>query len=274
MTFWEKYYHTTKNNESYVCLGLDSDLDCLPEHLFKSGNYYLEREESVSKIFDFNKEIIDRTKDKIAAYKLNFAFYLSAGIGGLQALKMSILRIPSTVPVIIDCKAGDIANTMSKYGKAFFEEFNADAITVNPLMGEDVIEPLKEFQGKMLFVLALTSNKSALTILKREKLYREISRNIAQWGPERHGAVVGATNAGELAELRDLMPQTLFLIPGIGAQGGSLEQVMKHAVAGGEDPLILINSSRGIIFKDRSICFAEAAEEETEKLRREINTFL
>ncbi|MBW6516464.1 MAG: orotidine-5'-phosphate decarboxylase [Candidatus Cloacimonetes bacterium] len=264
MNFWEKYYHTTKTNRSYVCVGLDSDLSLIPEHLMREQNPILE----------FNKQIIAATVDQVAAYKLNYAFYISQGQKGLEALKQSIAIIPDHIPVIIDCKIGDIANTMVQYGKAFFEELQADAITVNPLMGEDVITPLSNYKDKMLFLLALTSNPSATDFLKRNQLSKNIATKIAQWGSDQIGAVVGATNTDELSEMRQLMPKTLFLIPGVGAQGGNLSDVMKNALSSKEDPRILINSSRGIIFKERGKDFAKIASIETENLRRAINEYI
>lgn len=264
MTFQEKYIQTTKTNESFVCVGLDTDLDLLPEHLLSKNN----------PIAEFNRQIIDQTRNQVAAYKLNLAFYLAAGRKGLLALYETITYIPPSIPVIIDCKAGDIANTMSRYGDAFLSELQADAITVNPLMGEDVITPLIKHEGKFFFILALTSNPSATDFLKQNDLYRKIARKIDAWGAERFGAVVGATNSQQLSEMREMMPKTIFLIPGIGAQGGSMEEVMKNAPATKKEPRILINSSRGIIFKDRGRDFAKVASEETEKLRLSVNKYL
>jgi len=210
----------------------------------------------------------------VAAYKLNYAFYIAYGRLGMEALENSISCIPDTIPVIIDCKVGDIANTMLQYGKAFFDEMKADAITVNPLMGEDVITPLLGYQDKLLFLLAVTSNPSAVDFLKRNCLYREIALKLNNWGATHIGAVVGATNTNELKEMRELMPQTIFLIPGIGAQGGNLADVMNSSLSSATDPRILINSSRGIIFKGKGMDFAQTASEETEKLRNSINAYL
>ena len=264
MTFWEKYYSATKTNHSYVCIGLDSDYDLIPEHLKSCSNPVLE----------FNKGIIAATQHLVAAYKLNYAFYIANGQQGLQALEESITLIADYIPVIIDCKIGDIANTTAQYGKAFFEKFKADAITVNPLMGIDVITPLLSYKEKLLFVLAVTSNPSSADFLKRNNLYKDIANKIAEWGSGQCGAVVGATNPEELQELRQMMPQTLLLIPGIGAQGGKVEDVMLNGLSTKEDPRILINSSRGIIFKERGTAFADKAAEEADLLRIEINRYL
>ena len=264
MTFWDKYYHSTTTNRSYVCVGLDSDFALIPEHLYQEANPLLE----------FNKQIIKATHELTAAYKLNYAFYIAQGRQGMEALKQSISFMPESIPVIIDCKIGDIANTMVQYGKAFFDDFKADAITVNPLMGEDVLTPLLSYQDKMFFLLAVTSNPSATDFLKNNMLYREIAKKINTWGASQIGAVVGATNSIELKEMRELMPQTIFLSPGIGAQGGNLAEVMNSALSSPTDPKILINSSRGIIFKDRTADFDRVAAEETEKLRNSINEYL
>jgi orotidine-5'-phosphate decarboxylase len=264
MTFWEKYQTTTGRNSSYLCLGLDSDIELIPDHLQKEP----------SPIWAFNREIIAATQDKVAAYKLNFAFYLSAGLKGLEALQLSIAAIPESVPIIIDCKIGDISNTMKNYARAFFCELQADAVTVNPLMGSDVFAPLLEYQDKFFFSLVVTSNPSAEQYLKHNYLYREIARQIKELDYRQAGAVIGATNPEELAELRREMPETLFLIPGIGAQGGDLETVLKNSPSRNDDPRILINSSRGIIFKEKGYSFAEKAAEEAESLRVKINRYL
>lgn len=263
MSFLDRYYKTTESNKSYVCVGLDPDINMLPEGLLYSDN----------PLWEFNKQIISATSDKIGAYKLNYAFYLANGKKGLEALEKSIDAVPEGTPFILDVKVGDIANTMVNYAKGYFDYLKADALTVNPLMGEDVIKPLLEYKDKFFFVLALTSNPSAKDFLKREMLFQEISKKINEWGKEQFGAVVGATNSQELKTVRSIMPETLFLIPGIGAQGGSLKDVMENAV-GKNNPYILINSSRGIIHRSKGSDFAEAAMKETERLRNEINSYL
>ncbi len=264
MYFWDKYRKTTKLHNSYVCLGLDPNLELMPKYLLKKSN----------PLWEFNKEIIESTKSKVAAYKLNYAFYLSCGLSGLEALGKSIDYIPSYIPIILDVKVGDIANTMVQYAKAYFEYMKVDAITVNPLMGEDVMTPLMEYKDKFFFVLSITSNRSAVDFLKKGSLYKDISQKIDKWGYLQFGAVVGATNPKELKIVRSLMPNTLFLIPGIGKQGGSLSDVMSNAIASNNNPSVLINSSRGIIHKCDSEEFASSAAEETEKLRNAINMYL
>ncbi|MBN2829024.1 MAG: orotidine-5'-phosphate decarboxylase [Candidatus Cloacimonetes bacterium] len=264
MSFWEKYQEIIKRNKSYVCVGLDSDISKLPECLKKDKN----------PIFSFNKEIIDYTKDYVGAYKPNFAFYLAAGKLGLKALEETIDYIPSYIPIILDVKTGDIGNTMEQYASAFYEIWKCDAITVNPLMGHDVYKPLLSFKDNFFFSLALTSNPTSADYLKREDLYKAIASDLTALPVNQAGAVVGATNSNELGLLRKLMPETLFLVPGIGAQGGSVEEVVKFAGAKPDDLRILINSSRGIIFKDSSSLFAETAEREADKLRKEINSYI
>ncbi len=263
MSFIEKFYRISQKNSSYLCVGLDPHQNMLPEHIHKQEN----------PITTFNKKIIESTSDLVAAYKLNYAFYLSAGKKGVEALEETLDYIPKEVPVILDVKAGDIANTMTHYAKGFFSYTRVESITVNPLMGEDVITPLTVFKDKFFFVLALTSNPSAEDFLKKDSLYQKIAEKINIWGSQQFGAVVGATNNEELMVVRKLMPETLFLIPGIGAQGGSLTDVMKNAT-GRDHPLILINSSRGIIHKSRGEEYHTAAREAADTLRKEINSYL
>ncbi len=264
MSFWKKYQTIIKSNKSYVCVGLDSELSKLPNHIL----------ETEDPIFEFNKAIINATKDLVACYKPNFAFYLSQGLKSLESLQKTIAYIPDNIPVILDIKAGDIGNTMANYARAFFQDWKVDAITCNPLMGQDVINALAPFEDNFAFVLALTSNPSASDYLKPNDLYKKISANISKLPTKQFGAVVGGTNTEELLELRRLMPESLFLIPGIGAQGGSLKEVVLNTLHTKADARFLINSSRGIIFADSSINFAQVAREKTELLRTQINKII
>jgi orotidine-5'-phosphate decarboxylase len=243
-----------------VCVGLDSEFKLLPQCVRNDAN----------PIYTFNKAIIDATKEFAAAYKPNLAFYLAAGVKGLEALKLTIAAIPEDVPVILDCKVGDIGNTMDAYLKAFFDEMGCDAITVNPLMGKDVIKMMLNNEKNFAFALALTSNLSAKDFMMQKDLYQDIAKWIKGFDAKQVGAVVGATQTEYLSEMRKLMPEQIFLIPGIGAQGGDLKAVLTNAIATKAEPNILINSSRGIIFKDNTTKFAETAALETEKLRDEI----
>ncbi len=266
MKFIEKYRKISKKHNSLVCVGLDSDISKIPSFI---------RENFENPIWEFNKRIIDATHKYVAAYKPNLAFYISDGNRGLSALEKTISYIPSDIPIILDVKVGDIGNTMTQYAKAYFEELNVDAITINPLMGFDVIEPLFKYQDKYIFFLVLTSNKSSKDFLNNEnKFYKRICEKINEWDCGNIGVVVGATNYKEIKEIRNILPDSIFLIPGIGVQGGDLDIVMQNAV-GKNEPNILINSSRGIIFacQDRdSKDFAKYAGLAANKLQNRINS--
>ena len=264
MSFWDKFSQASKLHDSLVCVGLDTDVSKLPECLEFEQN----------PILKFNEEIIRATRNKAACYKLNLAFYLAAGKPGYEALGRTLDVVPGYVPVILDCKVGDIGNTMKAYAAAFLRELSFDAITVNPLMGNDVLTPLEEFDHAVKFVLTLTSNPSAEDFLLRRKLYLDIATWLHEKGHQQWGAVVGATNPVAIREVRRVMPKSLFLIPGVGAQGGDLPQVVHNAAANPGDPRFLINSSRGIIFASKGEDFAEAALQATEDLRVAINNNL
>ena len=268
MKFKEKYYHIVEKNNSLVCVGLDTDIEKIPAYIKK--DYELPQ-------WEFNRRIIDATKDMVAAYKPNFAFYISQGAKGVESLQKTISYIPENIPIILDVKVGDIDNTMKHYAKAYFDTFKVDAITVNPLMGYDVIDPLEMYEDKYLFLLALTSNPSNTDFLNSEyMLYEGICEKIKEWNQDMLGAVVGATNDEEMSTIRGMLPDSIFLIPGIGAQGGNLEKVMKYTT-GKEHPNILINSSRGIIFsysKEDEKDFDKAARNACRQLRERINGYL
>jgi len=268
MKFKEKYYHIVEKNNSLVCVGLDTDIEKIPAYIKK--DYELPQ-------WEFNRRIIDATKDMVAAYKPNFAFYISQGAKGVESLQKTISYIPENIPIILDVKVGDIGNTMKHYAKAYFDTFKVDAITVNPLMGYDVIDPLEMYEDKYLFLLALTSNPSNTDFLNSEyMLYEGICEKIKEWNQDMLGAVVGATNDEEMSTIRGMLPDSIFLIPGIGAQGGNLEKVMKYTT-GKEHPNILINSSRGIIFsysKEDEKDFDKAARNACRQLRERINGYL
>ncbi len=263
-SFWSKYQQRCQDNRSLLCVGLDSALEMLPTSVRCAPN----------PIWEFNRRIIDATCDEVCAYKPNLAFYLSDGNRGYEALLKTIEYIPEDIPVILDCKAGDIGNTMDSYANAYFEGFGADAITVNPLMGANVVEPVLTDDVRYAFALVLTSNPSAADFLLRDALDEHIAEWLCQFPREQMGAVVGATHPNDLKRMRQSMPGRIFLIPGIGAQGGDLASVMKHAIDSHEQPNILINSSRGIIFADRSQDFAIEAKRQAQMLREEILTLL
>jgi orotidine-5'-phosphate decarboxylase len=256
-SFWSKYKQVWRSKKSLVCVGLDSDLSHLPACVKSDAN----------PIYTFNKAIIEATSAYAAAYKPNLAFYLAAGVKGLEALKLTVEAVPNDIPVILDCKVGDIGSTMDAYLTAFFEEIAVDAITVNPLMGRDVIKMLVEDEKSFAFALALTSNPSAKDFFLKAELYKKVAEWITGFDPKQVGAVVGATQPDYLKSMRKLLPEQIFLIPGIGAQGGDLQAVLDYAIRSVSEPDILINSSRGIIFQDSSSKFAETAERETIKLR-------
>lgn len=263
-SFWSKFQDRWMQTGSLVCIGLDSDIAQLPEICLKDEN----------PIRDFNFRIIDATLDYAAAYKPNLAFYLKDGMRGLEALYATLEYIPEELPVIIDCKVGDIGNTMDAYVSAFFESFCADAITLNPLMGSDVIKSLLQNPNAFAFVLALTSNPSAADYLLPNNLCESIASQIMQHPKEQLGAVIGATQTSDLSRMRKLLPDRIFLIPGVGAQGGDLQAVLQYAIQNKTEPNVLINSSRGIIFKDKTSRFAVVAGEEAKKLKESISAIL
>lgn len=248
-SFWHKYQSRVQNCGSLVCVGLDSQLDKLPECVLGAAN----------PIWEFNRAIIDATSEYACAYKPNLAFYLADGVRGLKALYETVNYIPEEIPVILDCKVGDIGSTMSAYVHAFFKDLKVDAITLNPLMGSDVIKALLDCDDSYAFALALTSNPSAQDFFQNAKMAEEISNWLLQFPQERLGAVVGATQTADLQSMRTALPGRIFLIPGVGAQGGDLQSVLKYAVDTPQQPNILINSSRGIIFASSSDYFAERA---------------
>jgi len=268
MKFIEKYQKISRKNNSILCVGLDSDLSKIPSFI---------KENFENPIWEFNRRIIDATKDSVAAYKPNFAFYISQGVRGIESLQKTICYIPDDIPIILDVKIGDIGNTMKHYAKAYFDAFKVDAITVNPLMGYDVIDPFSTYPEKYLFLLALTSNPSNTDFLNSEyTLYEAICEKIQEWDQDNLGAVVGATNDEEMRTIRGMLPDALFLVPGIGAQGGDLEKVMKYTT-GKKHPNILINSSRGIIFsysKDKEKDFDVAARNACRQLQDKINRYM
>lgn len=250
--------------QSCVCVGLDTDMTKIPEILRQEQN----------PIHRFNREIIMATRIHTVAYKLNLAFYLAAGKTGYEALWRTIEDIPSDAMVILDCKIGDIGNTMDQYLKGFFEGTRIDAITANPLMGKDIFNSFDKYPGKMAFVLVMTSNPGAGDFLKYQYLYREIACWVGRCNPETAGAVVGATHPTLLWELRRLMRNTLFLIPGVGAQGGEIATVVEKVANSMSDPGFIINASRSILYASGGADFADAAGKAAEALKSEIREAL
>ena len=272
-----------KEKGTYLCVGLDTDLTKIPKHLQGHPNAVVE----------FNKAIIDATKDQCVSYKINTAFYEAMGIKGWQAMEETVAYIPPTHLKIADAKRGDIGNTSSQYAKAFFETIPFDAITVAPYMGEDSIRPFLEYENKWTIVLGLTSNKGARDFemlklvteninnaaeeetapLRSEYLYEKVLHKVAQWGtPDNLMFVVGATQATEFDNIRNILPDHFFLVPGVGFQGGSLEDISKHAM--NKDCGILVNASRAIIYAGSDENFAVEAKAIAEQYHAEMKDYL
>jgi orotidine-5'-phosphate decarboxylase len=250
-----------KRKKSFLCVGLDTDPNKLPKHL-------LELEDPV---FEFNKAIIDATKDYCVAYKPNIAFYESMGEKGWESLRKTLAYIPENIFTIADAKRGDIGNTSSLYARAFFENSNFDSVTVAPYMGEDSVTPFLEYKNKWVILLALTSNKGALDFQQQvlasgEKVFEKVLQVSSQWGSvENMMYVVGATRGEDIGEVRKQVPNHFFLVPGVGAQGGSLSEVVKYGM--NSDCGLLVNSSRGIIYASNQMDFADKARVEAQKIQ-------
>lgn len=257
-----------RTKKSFLCVGLDTDLNKIPAHLL----------ETEDPIFEFNKAIIDATKDFCVAYKPNIAFYEQYGEKGWASLEKTVNYIPKEIFTIADAKRGDIGNTSTYYAKTFFEYLPFDSVTIAPYMGEDSVTPFLEFPGKWAIVLALTSNKGAIDFqtIKDENgdaFYKSVLRKTSTWGtPENMMYVVGATRAEEIGEVRAIVPDSFFLVPGVGAQGGSLEDVCQYGW--NKDCGLLVNSSRAILYASSGNDFAEKAREEAKKVQTEMANIL
>ena len=257
-----------KSKRSFLCVGLDTDLSKIPPHLLDTED----------PIFEFNKAIIDATKNFAVAYKPNIAFYECHGVKGWESLQKTIDYIPQNIFTISDAKRGDIGNTSKYYAKAFFEGMNFDSVTVAPYMGEDSVKPFLEFDNKWVILLALTSNKGALDFQmikdeSGEELFKKVLRKSAEWGNDGNMMyVVGATRAEGIGEVRKLVPDHFFLVPGVGAQGGSLEDVVNYGW--NKDCGLLVNSSRGIIYSSNGHDFAEKAAESAKKIQQDMAAIL
>lgn len=257
--------------KSFLCVGLDTDINKIPQHL-------LECEDPV---FEFNKSIIDATAQYTIAYKPNTAFYEVYGAKGWESLDKTIKYIKNNYPeifVIADAKRGDIGNTSANYARAFFETMSSDAITVAPYMGLDSVEPFLNFEDKWVVLLALTSNKGSkdfqyLDVNTERKLYEEVITKATTWADDNKMMfVVGATHPEELGEIRKLIPNHFLLVPGVGAQGGDLEAVAKYGLT--DECGLIVNSSRGIIYASKERDFAEKAAEEAKKLQQQMSKLL
>ncbi len=263
-----------RERRSFLCVGLDTDPAKMPAHL--QG----ERDG----VFRFNRAIVDATIDLCVAYKPNIAFYEALGLEGLRQLKLTMDYIHSLkkpVFTIADAKRGDIGNTSERYARAFLDpkgDFNFDAITVAPYMGADSVQPFTVYDGKWVILLALTSNKGAFDFQLSEDregtpLYQRVLQTSKQWGNEDNMMyVVGATKADMITDVRRIVPGSFLLVPGVGAQGGSLEEVCRYGLNG--DCGLLVNSSRGIIYASNEMDFAEAAAREAQKLQQQMAAVL
>lgn len=256
---------------SYLCVGLDTDIKKIPAHL-------LEKEDP---IFEFNKAIIDATAPYCVAYKPNLAFYESLGVAGWVALEKTVKYLKENYPdqfIIADAKRGDIGNTSQMYARSFFGHLGVDAITVAPYMGEDSVTPFLGYEGKWVVLLALTSNKGShdfqhIKDEAGELLFETVMRKSQVWASaDEMMYVCGATQAEMFDELRRVAPRHFFLVPGVGAQGGSLEEVSKRGMI--DDCGLLVNSSRGVIYASNGEDFAERAGEEARKLREQMAQLL
>ena len=259
-----------QDKKSFLCVGLDTDINKIPQQL-------LETEDPV---FEFNKQIIDKTAEFAVAYKPNTAFYEVYGSKGWQSLEKTVQYIKANYPdifIIADAKRGDIGNTSTNYAKAFFNTLKADALTVAPYMGKDSVEPFLGFEDKWVILLALTSNKGSqdfqyLNVGER-LLYQQVLQTATTWASsEKMMFVVGATHPEELGEIRKMLPDYFFLVPGVGAQGGDLQTVAKYGLS--KDCGLLVNSSRGIIYASNGTDFADRAAEEAQKLQRQMAQLL
>lgn len=268
-------FEQIKKKKSFLCVGLDTDITKIPEYL-------LDKEDP---IYSFNKDIIDKTAPYCVAYKPNLAFYESQGLKGWLAFEKTVAYINQRYPdifIIADAKRGDIGNTSEMYAQTFFEGAKVDAVTVAPYMGEDSVVPFLNYKNKWVILLALTSNKGSMDFQMTkddngERLFEKVLKTSQTWASEDQLMyVVGATQGKMFEDIRKLAPNHFLLVPGVGAQGGSLEDVCKYGM--NKECGLLVNSSRGIIYADRSENFAHSASLEAKKLQEEmeimLNTYL
>lgn len=256
-----------REKQSFLCVGLDTDLKKIPQHLLAEDDA----------IFAFNKAIIDATAPYCVSYKPNLAFYEAFGVKGLMAFERTIKYLKANYPnhfIIADAKRGDIGNTSTMYARTFFEEYDVDSLTVAPYMGEDSVTPFLGYEGKWVILLALTSNKGSHDFQLTEspdgeRLFEKVLRRSQQWATdEQMMYVVGATQGEMFEDIRRIAPTHFLLVPGVGAQGGSLQEVCKYGMT--KDCGLLVNSSRGIIYASQGEDFAEAAAEKARELQQQM----
>ncbi|HJV78830.1 MAG TPA: orotidine-5'-phosphate decarboxylase [Paludibacter sp.] len=269
----QELFENIQRKKSFLCVGLDTDVNKIPEHLF---------DESEDAIFEFNKAIIDATADLCVAYKPNLAFYESLGLEGWETLERTVDYIRENYPdqfIIADAKRGDIGNTSAMYARTFFGNMEFDSVTVAPYMGEDSVTPFLTYEGKWVTLLALTSNKGAFDFQfmkdaeTGERLFEKVLRASLNWGTDENMMyVVGATKAEMLTDIRAIIPEHFLLVPGVGAQGGSLAEVAKYGL--NSTCGLLVNSSRQIIYASSDADYAKAARLEAEKVQLEMEQIL
>ena len=261
-----------REKKSFLCVGLDTDLKKVPEHLLKEED----------PIFAFNKAIIDATASYCVAYKPNLAFYEAFGVKGMMAFEKTIKYLKENYPeqfIVADAKRGDIGNTSKMYARTFFGEYDVDALTVAPYMGEDSVTPFLEgYEGKWVILLALTSNKGSFDFQltedkKGERLFEKVIRKSQEWGNDENMMyVVGATRGEMFKDIRKVAPNAFLLVPGVGAQGGNLEEVCKYGMTA--DCGLLVNSSRAIIYADQTEHFAEVAAQKAKEVQEQMAALL
>ena len=265
---YAKLVSEIRRKKSFLCVGLDTDINKIPKHLLAEED----------PVFEFNKQIIDATKEYCVAYKPNIAFYESLGPKGWESLQKTIDYIPENIFTIADAKRGDIGNTSKMYAKTFFEYYNFDSVTVAPYMGRDSVEPFLVFQNKWVILLAATSNIGGddfqyLSLENKKELFEQVLETSKQWGnTENLMYVVGATRPEVFQKIRKIVPHSFLLVPGVGAQGGSLEEVCKFGLT--KDIGLLVNSSRGIIYADATNEFATVAGLKAKEMQEEMAAIL
>tara|TARA_B110000014_G_scaffold40152_1_gene26248 strand:- start:2197 stop:3021 length:825 start_codon:yes stop_codon:yes gene_type:complete len=266
---FEQLVSSIKKKKSYLCIGLDTDINKIPKHLLRAND----------PVFEFNKKIIDATKDLVVAYKPNLAFYESLGPEGIESLSKTIEYIPNDIFKIADAKRGDIGNTSTMYAKSFFEKLNFDAVTLSPYMGKDSILPYLEFKNKWIILLSLTSNSGAEDFQylnvegTNEKLFEKVIKNSVSWSSNQNMMyVVGANRTKDFIKIRKIIPNHFILVPGIGAQGGSLKNVSMNGI--NNNCGLIVNLSRSIIYSDSSINFEKTVREKAQSVQIEMSNYL
>jgi orotidine-5'-phosphate decarboxylase len=266
---FEQLVSSIKKKKSYLCIGLDTDINKIPKHLLKAND----------PVFEFNKKIIDSTKDLVVAYKPNLAFYESLGPKGIESLSKTIQYIPNDIFKIADAKRGDIGNTSTMYAKSFFEKLNFDAVTLSPYMGKDSILPYLEFKNKWIILLSLTSNSGAEDFQylnvegTNEKLFEKVIKNSVSWSSNQNMMyVVGANRTKDFIKIRKIIPNHFILVPGIGAQGGNLKNVSMNGI--NNNCGLIVNLSRSIIYSDSSINFEKTVREKAQSVQIEMSKYL